>query len=152
MTRSALAALSLVVLSMAGARAADIDAFKNSDNRSNILISGKLQRGDDERFATVAGTVSEDASVWLDSPGGSLVAGLRIGTAIRWKTAVPDDATCASACGLMWLGGVSRTVGRRARVGFHAAFVVAGGRKLETGSGNALVGSYLNRLGLTCAA
>ncbi len=39
-----------------------------------------------------------------------------------------------------------------ARVGFHAAYVVEGGKKEETGAGNALVGAYLSHLGLSYEA
>ncbi len=154
MKRPALALLGLLILPGLG-RAATIEPVRGPAGRTDIIVSGELRTGDDERFATVAGAVGEDATVWLDGPGGSLQAGLRIGTAIRlkaWKTAVPEESTCASACGLIWLGGVQRSLGSRARIGFHAAWVETDGRKLETGSGNALVGSYLNRLGLTDAA
>ena len=154
MKRYAVAFLSLLLL-VAPGRAATIETVTSSAGWTDIVISGEIRNGDDERFATVAGTVGEDVTVWLDGPGGSLQAGLRIGTAIRlkaWKTAVPQDETCASACGLIWLGGIQRTLGARARIGFHAAWVETDGRKLETGSGNALVGSYLNRLGLTDTA
>ena len=154
MHQLALALVGILLLSAPG-RAATIEPVKNAAGRTDIVVYGEIQRGDDERFATVAGTVGEDATVWLEGPGGALQDGLRIGTAIRlkgWKTAVPDDATCASACGLIWLGGIQRSLGLRARIGFHAAWVETDGRKLETGSGNALVGSYLNRLGLTDTA
>lgn len=154
MKRYAAALLSLLVSGAPG-RAATIEPITTAAGRTDIVVSGEIRNGDDERFASVAGTVGEDATVWLDGPGGSLQAGLRIGTSIRlkaWKTAVPEDATCASACGLIWLGGIQRSLGLRARIGFHAAWIETDGRKLETGSGNALVGSYLNRLGLTDAA
>ncbi len=136
--------------------AATMEANKGADGGNLILISGEIFRGDDERFATLAGATADDATVVLDSIGGNLVAGLRIGSAIRmraWRTAVPDGATCASSCGLAWLGGVRRMVGHQARVGFHAAYIEGpDGIKREAGSGNALVGSYLGRLGLTDAA
>ena len=151
----ALVFIALALLGPERGHAAVVEAVKGPSGRTDIVLSGELLPGDDERFATVAGTVPEDATVWLDGPGGSLQAGLRIGTAIRlkgWKTAVPDDAICASACGLIWLGGIHRSLGQRTRIGFHAAWIETGGRKQETGSGNALVGSYLNRLGLTDAA
>lgn len=136
--------------------AATMEAATGADGGSLILISGEIFRGDDERFATLAGATADDATVVLESIGGNLVAGLRIGSAIRmraWRTAVADGATCASSCGLAWLGGVRRTVGQRARIGFHAAYIEGmDGIKREVGSGNALVGSYLGRLGLTDAA
>ena len=155
MNQLVLATLSLIIVGMLEAHAAIVETVRSSDGLPTVIISGELQRGDDEKFANVASAVAGDAYVWLDSLGGSLAAGLRIGTAIRlraWKTVVPENSTCASACGLIWLGGISRTVGPRARVGFHAAFVLTDGHKFETGSGNALAGSYLNRLGLSDAA
>lgn len=156
-TRSLLTiALVCIATCVISARAATIERSTTADGRAGILIKGVIVAGDDEQFSTIAGSVAGSATVILDSPGGMLAAGLRIGSAIRmraWDTVVPDGATCASACGLMWLGGVQRTVGRQARVGFHAAFVQdADGSKRETGAGNALVGSYLSKLGLTDAA
>lgn len=153
MPRLMVVLFSLLVAFVPGTYAATIESSRIADGHTTILISGEIFRGDDERFATVAGTAPDETIVVMDSPGGNLVTGLRIGSAIRmraWKTAVPDAAMCASACGLMWLGGVQRMVGQRARVGFHAASIVGSdGVRREVGSGNALVGSYLGRLGLT---
>lgn len=156
MLRVALLMLSIVASVVPPAVAATIQAAKGMDGRVEIRISGELLRGDDERFATVAGSAPDEVTVFLEGPGGNLVTGLRIGSAIRmraWKTAVSDGAVCASACGLVWLGGAQRAVGRQARIGFHAAWIEGpDGSKREVGSGNALVGSYLGRLGLTDAA
>ena len=154
MKRPALALLGLLILPGLG-RAATIEPVRGPAGRTDIIVSGELRTGDDERFATVAGAVGEDAHRPAGRPR-PLAPGRaphRTATGPKaWKTAVPEEFTCASACGLIWLGGVQRSLGSRARIGFHAAWVETDGRKLETGSGNALVGSYLNRLGLTDAA
>src|SRR5260370_28074085 len=66
------------------------------------------------------------------SHGGSLVTGLRIGEAIRRKgfsTIVPDGRRCASACAFAWLGGIERSIGTDARLGFHAAYDAAPDRE-----------------------
>jgi hypothetical protein len=79
---------------------------------------------------------------------GSLVAGLRIGEAIRRKgfsTIVPDGRRCASACALAWLGGVERFIGTDANISFHAAYDPASD---ESGVGTAVVGVYLSKIGL----
>jgi hypothetical protein len=115
-----------------------------------ITISGELELGDEKRFANMAVNISH-AVVAFDSPGGNLVAGIEIGRAIRLKdfsTAVPANATCASACAVAWLGGRQRLMGANARIGFHAAYLVQDGKAETTGVGNALVGAYLNQLGL----
>ena len=119
-------ALMALVAAPAPARAAAIEVTKAADGQSVITVSGEIARGDDERFATIAGATPDDATVYFSSPGGNLLAGLRIGSAIRmraWGTAVADQGLCGSACGLAWLGGVRRSVGQRALVGFHAAYV-----------------------------
>ena len=83
---------------------------------------------------------------------GSLLAGIRIGTMIRAKnfaTVVPEGTQCASACAIAWLGGTPRLVEERASVGFHAAYIVKAGGPIESGPGNAILGAYLNQLGLS---
>jgi hypothetical protein len=86
-------------------------------------------------------------------PGGSAVAGIQIGESIRLKgftTVVAGNARCASACAIAWLGGTPRLMSAEARVGFHAAYSSETGQ--ETGVGNALVGAYLNKIGLSYSA
>jgi hypothetical protein len=39
-------------------------------------------------------------------------------------------------------------MGPNAQIGFHAAYVVRSGQATELGAANALVGAYLNKLGL----
>jgi hypothetical protein len=90
--------------------------------------------------------------VALLSDGGSLFAGIRIGAMIRTKkftTVVPDGARCASACAVAWLGGARRVLGKEARVGFHAAYILKAGGPAESGPGNAILGAYLSQLGLS---
>jgi hypothetical protein len=119
-----------------------------------IFVVGDLTLGDDKRFIDVA-LNSENAIVVFQSPGGNLRAGMEIGKAIRLKgfgSYVPDAVQCSSACALAWLGGRVRYMSNTARVGFHAAYVDAGGQATVSSAGNALVGAYLNQLGLPPAA
>jgi hypothetical protein len=120
------------------------------DSGHVILVSGRIVQGDSQRFANTA-LATNDALVVLLSEGGALMESLNIGRAIRIKgftTYVPDHAECASACALIWLAGVKHVMSSTARVGFHAAYIDESGVKAVTSSGNALVGSYLNTLGL----
>lgn len=119
-----------------------------------ITVVGDLVAGDDKRFIEFALGAS-DAIVAFQSRGGSLVSGIEIGKAIRLKgfsTLVPDGTQCASACALAWLGGRVRFMGRGAQVGFHAVYVDDNGQATVSSAGNALVGAYLNQLGLSSAA
>lgn len=116
-----------------------------------LVVSGELERGDEKKFVDLALSASR-AIVFFNSPGGALKVGIEIGSAIRLKgfaTAVPGDATCASACAIAWLGGTPRFLEPSARVGFHAAYIQENGQKLPTAVGNALVGAYVSKLGLS---
>jgi tol-pal system protein YbgF len=119
-----------------------------------VVIAGDISPADDREFARVVGSL-KDPVIFLSSRGGSVVAAINIGKFIRmrgWSTVVAEDQLCASACGLIWLGGVNRFMARTARIGFHAAYRVEGESQIESGVGNALVGAYLNALGLADGA
>lgn len=118
---------------------------------AQITITGKLDLGDALNFLRKTGEVKE-AVVLLQSAGGNTAAGISIGRAIRQKgflTLVPSSVSCASACALAWLGGVRRFMGEGAKVGFHAAYTMSGGRARRSASGNAALVKYVNGLGLT---
>ena len=104
------------------------------DEPALILMRGPLRVEDIEAFRFKAASMPK-AVVALESDGGSLLAGIRIGTDIRLRsfvTLVPNGARCASACAIAWLGGARRFMGEDAMVGFHAAYKTRAGelRKL----------------------
>lgn len=124
------------------------------DGTNVIVVSGALEDEDREKFERVAQQYSE-ARVFFKSPGGSVLAGVSIGEAIRLKgfsTGVRSGDVCASACALAWLGGVKRQLQRGSRLGFHAAYVNDGDVSKESGLANAIVGAYLTRIGLPVSA
>jgi hypothetical protein len=141
----------LVLLSPGAATAADI--FKQAPEKGRadlIFIDGKLEKGDEAKFKKIA-LETDEATVVLRSNGGYVSAAIEIGKAIRLKsyaTAVVDSS-CVSACALIWLAGQHRFVTKKASIGFHAVWIPQkGGDKAVSGAGNALVGAYLNGLGL----
>lgn len=144
--------LLLLLLWLGPVAAAEIRVVPRAGKTDVILLVGEMVEGDGQRFAEVA---SNRASVLVvfSSPGGNLLAGLRIGQFIRlheFATLVPDGQHCASACALAWLGGTRRFMEPNALIGFHAAYIRDDrGRARESGQGNALVGAYLSRLGLS---
>jgi len=104
------------------------------------------------------------AKVVLDSPGGSLVGGLRLGMAIRdlqfdtevgteaWSDDTHTASTCASACAYAFAGGVSRYYGLDSRLGVHQ-FVGSGAGSLRAGQEvSALVVNYLHDMGVDTSA
>jgi hypothetical protein len=138
------------LLSLQGAEAANIEVRRLVAGGSLVIVEGDIELGDIEQFRTKVAAISK-ASVAFQSDGGSLLAGIRIGTLIRMKnfvTVVPDGAQCASACAVAWLGGTRRFVGAASKVGFHAAYVLKTSGAAESAPGNAVLGAYLNQLGL----
>jgi len=143
--------VSLLAMTLATPASAATIVLDRSGSPPMLILAGEIVRGDGERFAEAAAGL-DAAVVMLASPGGNMLAGLRIGQVVRgqkFSTLVPDGALCASACAYIWLGGLQRFMQPRGLVGFHAAYVVRDGAKLESGAGNALVGAYLSRLGLS---
>lgn len=138
---------------ISGALAANFEASSlGSDKIPLITVEGDLMPGDEKGFINVALSMT-NAIVLLHSDGGDLNAGIEIGRAIRLKgygTFVPDGMSCASACALAWLGGRVRLMGKNALIGFHAASSKSD--RQVTAAGNALVGAYLNQLGLPSSA
>jgi len=145
--------LTLLLVSWSAANAAEIDVRRLDNGSMLILVEGEFERGDIDAFRTkISSVATARATVSFRSEGGSLVTGIRIGALIREKkfaTVVPDGASCASACALAWLGGARRFVGEDASVGFHAAYILKSQGPAESGPGNAVMGAYLNQLGLS---
>jgi hypothetical protein len=144
-------ALVMASLFAKGAEAASIEVNRLDNGGSLVVLDGDLELGDIEQFRSKVATLSK-ATVAFRSEGGSLLAGIRIGMLIRVRgfgTVVPDDAQCASACAVAWLGGNQRFMGAGSKVGFHAAYVVKGKGTAESAPGNAVLGAYLYQLGLS---
>jgi hypothetical protein len=142
-------AICIATLAAVGsARAADIQRISGRDGVEIIKVDGRLEDGDFARFKQVAESV-KDATLILNSPGGLVREGLQIGSMAKAKgfsTSVPKGATCASACGFIWLAGKKKSVSDGARVGFHAAYLADEDQSISS-TGNALVGAYLAKLG-----
>ena len=116
-----------------------------------ITVSGIIESDDGAKFSRIVED-TKHGFVILDSPGGSVLSGLEIGRQIKSKkliTGVPSSTLCASSCALIWLAGAMRYAEDSSIVGFHAAYVIRNGKQVETGVGNALIGAYLNELGLS---
>jgi hypothetical protein len=144
--------LSLLALLLAApsAEAASIEVKKVDAASSLVIIDGDLELADIDQFRNKVAPLSK-ATVAFKSDGGSLLAGIRIGMLIRVRnfiTVVPDTAQCASACAVAWLGGARRYMGVGSKVGFHAAYVQKAGAATESGPGNAVLGAYLDQIGL----
>ena len=81
------------------------------NNITYVYVSGGIEANDDNAFSDyIKNLVGQSAVFVLNSPGGNVVAGIKIGIRIRemgWVTVVPSGLTCASACGLIWHSGAT---------------------------------------------
>jgi hypothetical protein len=148
-----IAAIIVVVAFIFPARAGAATITVNAADeygRVFIDISGNINLGDDDAFRINTQHLSADrVVVSLVSRGGNPLVAMQIGEWVHkfgWGTYVPSNATCASACALIWIAGAPRMVGSPAHIGFHAAFDDRTGE--EIGVANAVIGAYLTKLGL----
>ena len=121
------------------------------DGRDTIVVNGQINTGDDQAFIRLASGL-DHALIFLNGPGGNMITALNIGRYVRtrgWDTAVAEKQLCMSACAVLWLAGTNRYMADTALIGFHAAYRVEQDKAVESSIGNALVGAYLNSLGLS---
>jgi hypothetical protein len=146
-----LGALALAAGGFAAPASAAIEHSTLDRGVEAIIIRGDIVDGDDARFGDLSRRYPR-AVVYLESAGGSLVPAIEIGKLVHIRhhtTAVLDGSTCTSACALIWIAGTPRYLGPDAHLGFHASYYDEGGRLVETGVGNAMVGHYLAQLELS---
>lgn len=110
---------------------------EHSESGAFVLLEGKIGSDDFAAFKEQTAALAGDkrAVVTLESPGGLLMADLRIGDLIHangWSTYVLDE--CDSACASIWLAGAWRMMSPIARIGFHTA----GFNGQERGQGGAI--------------
>ena len=145
--------LAIVVSLLASqAHAANIEVRNVDAAAALVMVEGDLELGDIEVFRSRRWQRRSPRRRWRSAAmAGACLPGFRIGMLIRVKsftTIVPDAAQCASACAVAWLGGAHRFLGVGSKVGFHAAYVQKGGTTTESGPGNAVLGAYLDQIGL----
>jgi hypothetical protein len=140
-----------VLLSLATPAAAA--EFKLSPDGSTITMTGKIGPGDAVAFLPYADKAKPGAKVVLISEGGNVVGSRNLGNVIRslgYSTHVPAGKRCVSGCALAWLGGVTRSIGARASVGFHGPY---NPDTMEpTQAGRNVVREYVLSLGMSKAA
>lgn len=87
-----------------------------------ILGEGVITRATPALFQQFAAGAPDKAPVYLHSNGGSVMASLELGRALRQSgraVLVPNGAYCESACAFAFLGGTVRAVAGGGRLGVH---------------------------------
>jgi hypothetical protein len=148
------AALSILVLSAApAATAAEMKVIRRVGDVGHIEISGPIGPADDVTFREIQSKERfSHATVYLNSPGGMVDPAIRIGQAIRaaaWTTSVEAGDTCASACVIIWAGGIHRYL--LGRLGLHSAATRISEnppRYIRYEIGNAKIAAYFREMGM----
>lgn len=144
----------------AAVSAAEIERVLGPEvGQTTILVRGPIEEGDDDQFFEVA-ELSPSAIVYLESPGGSVPAGISIASEIAlrgYTTLVLDGPGCHSICAVMWVAGVRRYMSPEADISVHAAYRMrsdanGGVEATESGMANAQIGAFLNEIGLSADA
>jgi len=124
----------ITVMLAAHSFAADIRYDKNI---KTIAISGDIVEGDYEKVKKILEENDVKYAV-LASRGGRADQGMNIGMLFHLKkiyTLVPDNKVCISSCAFIWMGGVKRYMGEKARIGFHRPYHKDTGKNTEPGFG-----------------
>jgi len=104
---------------------------KDSPEINAVLLKGTVTDGDAYELKTYLNKLPKKAMtvVYLDSPGGNLREGLKLGNLFferKIETVVDEKASCTSACALAFLGGRGtndkpmRAKVSTGKVGFHS--------------------------------
>jgi len=101
----------------------------------NVFAQGEIDAGSDERLLQFLreNNVPKRSAIWLNSPGGSLMAGIKLGKVIRdyelfthigkdenqRKDEIASPGECYSACAIAFLGGTYRFYEKGSEYGVH---------------------------------
>ena len=120
--------LAVVVLSPLYAASADIRTALNKEGGVIVSVVGEIAPGDANAFATTVKQANGEgkfvASIRLNSEGGNLLEAVKLADAVRFgkmATNVGRDATCASACFLVFAAGNTKFANYDAKIGVHGA-------------------------------
>jgi hypothetical protein len=102
-----------------------------------LTLSGSIEPGDDQRFrGTLADLWDRHWEIeWLDlnSPGGDVLAATAIANIVHAESmavTIPNNATCASACAMIFFAGGPRRIFDTGRLGVHRAALLDGSAAL----------------------
>lgn len=153
-----LSGLAMVVLSPLVAAAADIKSAPGKDGRVTIVIAGEIVPGDADTFSIAVKQANSAgklvANVRLNSEGGNLLEGVKLADAVRYgkmSTNVGKNATCASACFLVFAAGSTKFATYDARVGVHGASDEDGSETVQSGAATISMARIAKELGVPSA-
>ena len=121
--------------------AATFKSVGTKDGKTIVLLSGEILEGDAETLKTEIKTANDAgklvSGVRLNSAGGNLLEALKLADIVRFAkvaTNVAGNATCASACFLVYAAGATKFANYTAQVGVHGASDKQGDETIASGA------------------
>jgi hypothetical protein len=152
---------SAIIISCAIPSAVSAATFKSvatKDGKTIVLLSGEILEGDAETLKTAIKTANDGgklvSGVRLNSPGGNLLEGLKLADVVRFAkvaTNVAGNATCASACFLVYAAGATKFANYTAQIGVHGASDKQGEETVESGAATVSMARAAKELGVPAA-
>ena len=153
--RWAVSIFAAAILASASTEAAIVTHFTTAEGREAIVLSGDVVPGDADKVIAAADQANSlgmlVSAVRLDSPGGSLVEGIKLAAAIqagKVATVVVRGATCASACFIAFAAGAEKYVSYGARVGVHGASLPNSSGPVDAPAGTVAMAKIIKELGV----
>jgi hypothetical protein len=149
--RKVLMATAAMIL-LTPAHAATITPYQADSQGYTLLeIDGLIAEGDEKLFDNAMAAYKDlrKVTVRLSSNGGKFFPAMRIAEKVAsagMATYVPEGATCASSCAVIWISGSPRTINNQGHVGFHQIYDTNTRQGMPVP--NAVLGAYLTRIGL----
>jgi hypothetical protein len=117
-------AVAALAASFAIGPAAQAATFKlldpGDDGATGIYMDGRIAPGDNVRLEAMLARHSGIASLWLNSQGGNVKAGLDLAaTVVKHHLATAVGSTCSSACMIVFAAGERRIAAVDAHLGVH---------------------------------
>jgi hypothetical protein len=110
------------------APAAELTTTLSKENRTIVVLKGELALGDASRFKDILKSSSAAgkpvSAIRFDSPGGSLVEGVRLAAVIdgtKIATVITAGATCTKECFIPFIAGSQKYVSATAKVSVPGA-------------------------------
>lgn len=150
--------ISSAVVAVCPLHAADLKASATKDGRITVAITGEITPGDTSAFTAIVKQANDAgkfvANIRLNSEGGNLLEGVKLADAIRFgkmSTNVGRNATCASACFLMFAAGATKFATYGAQIGIHGASDESGRETLSSNAATISMAKIAKELGVPAA-
>jgi len=150
-----LVALILQASISSSAISAEIKGVATNNGRILILVTGDIVPGDAETFTTIVKQSNSAGklvvNIRLNSPGGNLLEGVKLADAVRFgkiATNVGKNATCASACFLIFAAGPTKYASYGAQIGVHGASDQSGSETVSSDAATISMAKVAKELGV----